>query len=93
MAITIIQEKKKQRYMLLALAAVIFGILFVVWFGFSAKKKQGVLQPDSQAVYAVPKIEIDKQILEEFGSKILSPFEEIKPFDREFGRKNPFIPY
>lgn len=93
MVITIIQEKKKQRYLLLALAAIIFGVLSVIWFGFSAKKKQAALRPVSPAVYAVPETEIDKQMLEELRLKAFGKFEEINPFEKEFGRKNPFIAY
>lgn len=92
MAITIIQERKKQRYLILALAAIIFAILFVVWLGFS--KKKGEASPVSvPAVYTIPEIYIDRQLLDALRAKNFGIFEEIVPFEKEFGRKNPFTPF
>ncbi|MBI2041571.1 MAG: hypothetical protein HYT20_00945 [Candidatus Nealsonbacteria bacterium] len=94
MAITITQDRKKQRYLLLALAAIIFAVLLVVWLGFFGKKG-GTPQLSSSpvAVYAVPKIEIDWQALDNLRAESLKPFEEITPLKGDLGRKNPFTPY
>ncbi len=78
--------------MALALAAIIFAILFVVWLGFS-KKKEGALPASAPAVYVIPKIDIDRQLLDILSAKNFGIFEEIVPFEKEFGRKNPFIPF
>lgn len=48
--------------MALALAAIIFAILLVVWLGFS-KKKETALPASAPAVYAIPKIDIDLDFL------------------------------
>lgn len=95
MAITIIQEKKKQRYLMLAAAVVIFATLAVIWFGFIQGKKK-VSQPQlGGTVYAIPKVDIDWQMLESIQGQeeILYPFKEIRSFEDNFGRKNPFVSY
>jgi len=92
MAITILQERKKQRYTALALAAIIFTILLIVWLGFS-KKQEEASPASAPAVYAIPKIGIDRQLLDILRAKNFGVFEEIVPFEKEFGRKNPFIPF
>ena len=92
MAITIIQERKKQRYLTLIFALIIFAILAVVWLGFS--RRQGVSPPQvSGTVYILPEANIDWQMLEDIRRSSLQPLEEISAFEGQFGRENPFSPY
>lgn len=93
MAITIAQDKKKQRYLLLAIALIVIFTLAIVWFGFLRKQKVVSPPPTTAVVYAIPKVEIDWQILESIRSEKLLPFGEISAFQGNFGRKNPFTPY
>lgn len=93
MAITITQERKKQRYLILALAMMIFTILLVVWWGFFRGEKAVFIPVGPPVIYALPEIKIDWQSLENIRSEIPKPFEEISAFGGKFGRKNPFTPY
>lgn len=93
MAITIIQEKKKQRYLILVLSLIIFAILFVVWLGFSRSKATPPVSVSPSAIYTFPQVKINWQLLENIRLEPLQPFEEISSFEGEFGRNNPFIPY
>ncbi len=93
MAITIIQERKKQRYLLLALAFIILAILLVVWLGFLRNKEPGSISMSPAVVYAAPDVNIDWQMLDGLRGEALQPFEEIGAFEGSFGRENPFEPY
>lgn len=89
MAITFIQEKKKQKYLLLAFGAILVIIIIIILIGFGRDK----------IVVSVPQlppkktISINFNVLENPILKELSPFEEISPFGDEKGRGNPFLPY
>ena len=89
MAITFLQQRKKQKSLIFVLIAVIILIFIVVWRGFWAKPKP-VLVP---MISEPPKIEINFEVLKSPILKELQLFEEIKPFEEEIGRKNPFLPY
>ena len=93
MVITITQEKKRQRYLLLALALIIFAILLVVWLGFFRKEESVLALSVPAAAYLAPEAEIDWQTLDELQRENLRPFKEIGAFKQEFGRENPFTPY
>ena len=93
MAITIVQERKKQRYLILALAMIIFAILAVVWWGFSRRQGSVSVPSVPEVVYALPKTEIDWQMLEDLRAESLQPFEGISAFEGQFGRENPFVSY
>ena len=89
MAIQFTQQKKKQQYLILIFGAVLLIIGIVVWYGFFRKEK-GVV---SQAVIVSPKeVKIDFEFLESSVLKELQPFKEVSPFEKETGRKNPFLP-
>lgn len=92
MAITIVQERKKQRYLISVLALIIFAILAVIWFGFF--REESVSLPSVPTViYVLPEVEIDWQMLEDLRSQPAYSFQEISTFEGSFGRDNPFIPY
>jgi len=93
MAITITQERKKQRYLILVFALMIFITLFIVWWGFSSGKENLFSSAVSSTVYVFPEIEIDWGLLEDISGKKFQPFEEISAFEGEFGRENPFTHY
>lgn len=78
--------------MVLGLALLIFATLGVIWFGF-LRNKEISKPPLSGVIYAIPRVEIDWQILEGFRAKTARPIEGISAFEGEFGRKNPFTPY
>lgn len=91
MAITFLQEKKKQRYLVLILALVICAILLIVWLGFLREAEPTSLPvlPD----LAPPQVEIDWATLQDPRLTELQAFEQILPLEEEIGRENPFLPY
>ena len=91
MAITFLQAKKRQRYLVLTLALTIFVILIIVWQGFLKGKEV----PARTLVPFLPpeKVLIDWQTLKDPQVAALQTFEQILPFEGEVGRENPFIPY
>lgn len=93
MAITITQERKKQRYLMLALALVICGIIFMVWWGFFRGEEEVAMPLNQPIIYAPPQVAINWQLLKDIRGQFIRPFEEISEFKGEFGRTNPFMPY
>ncbi len=91
MAITFLQAKKRQRYLLLILVLIVFAILIIVWQGF-LKGKEAPVTPVA-SLLAPEKITIDWQILEDPRVAALQTFEQILPFEDKVGRENPFILY
>lgn len=89
MAVTFIEEQKKQRSLILIFAAVILITLFILWKGFLAKPAESplVVKP------AIREIKINFKALENPILKELSPFTQIQKFSGGIGRENPFIPY
>lgn len=94
MAITFLQEKKKQKYLIYILIAIIFAIFFTLWLGFFKKPQ---ITPEELAPTEVSKswqkIEINFKILENPLFQDLKDFEKIPNFEGEVGRENPFIPF
>lgn len=86
--ITPIQEKKKQRYLLLILILSIIGIIFIFWYRSISKQ-----QSSPRIIPEKPqKININYGILESKFLKALNPVEETLPLPSpdEIGRSNPF---
>ena len=90
MAITFFQEKKRQRYLILALALVIFVILLIVWKGFS---KPGEEPTTVLPGFAPSPVEIDWSVLQSPQLTELQALATTTPFEGETGRENPFLPY
>ena len=91
MAITFLQTKKRQRYMVLILALIIFAILIIIWQDFL---KTPEVLPSSQTTSLIrQKVNINFEILKDPQLTELQAFEQILPFEEEIGRENPFIPY
>ena len=91
MAITFLQAKKQQRYLVLTLALVIFAILIIVWQGF-LKGKEVPVNP-LEPLLAPEKVSIDWPTLKDPKVVVLQTFEQILPFEGKIGRKNPFLTY
>jgi len=91
MPIKFVQEKKKQKYLILVFAAVILITSIVLWFGFLRKEKPAPSPP--ALIVSQREIKIDFELLESSALKELQPFGEISSFEEEAGRSNPFLPY
>ena len=94
MAITFLQEKKKQKYLIYILIMVFFAIFLTLWLGFFRKTQ---IIPEELAPTEVSKswqkIEINFKILEDPLFQDLKDFEKIPEFEGKVGRENPFIPF
>lgn len=90
MAITFQKREEKQRYLIFAFLIIILVAFLVLYFGFFRKQKPSFLPP---TLHQPPRIEINFETLKKPFLKELLPFEEIKPFEGEIGRENPFLPY
>lgn len=95
LAITFLEKRKKQRYLILVFALVIIVALLVFWFGFLTKLEQLFSSPET-AVPSRKKIEISWDVLRDSRLESLEKFEEISPLQQEgggAGRENPFEPF
>lgn len=90
MAIIFVKERKKQKKLIIIFIGIILITLFILWqFYFKAEEP-----PFRVELMPIKKeIRIDLSILETPFLNQLQSFEEIKPFEDEIGRENPFIPY
>lgn len=88
MAITFIQQKKRLRYLILTLAALISVLSLIAWQIFFIKEKAPL--PDKAIIKKV--IEINYSVLENEILKSLSQFESIPVYEKETIRENPFEP-
>ena len=92
MAITFIEERKKQKKLLMILGFLIVITLVVLVQGL-VKRIPRSSMIGKEIFPTFKKIEIDFTLLESNNLKDLEPFEEIKPFEGKIGRENPFLPY
>ena len=89
MAITFLQQKKRQKYLLIILGVLIAISLLVVWQMFFIKSAS---TPVEQVV-KTPEVKMDFKTLENPIFAELTPFEKIPSFGGDTGRDNPFSPY
>lgn len=88
MATSFINQKKKQKYLILVFVGVILVTVFVWWKGFLTPEK--AIEP---TVAEPPReIKVNFEVLENPILKELLPFEEIE-MPEQLGRENPFLPY
>lgn len=87
--ISLFGEKKKQKYLVFALVAIILLALLFAAYNFLTKSSV----PANPEVSKVPEISIDFGFFENQDLKKLSPFEKVSEFHEQTGRENPFIPY
>jgi len=88
MAITFIEPKRKQQYLILLLIMIILGVLFLIWNYFLAKPPSATLKPTLPS-----EIKINFEILKNPILEELQLFEKISPLEEGIGRENPFVPY
>lgn len=93
MPIKFVEEKKRQKYLIMVFVAVALTSAVVVWQGYFKKEE---LSPTPGFLFREIKIKFD--VLEGPVLKELQPFEEISlegllPFETNIGRENPFISY
>lgn len=93
MAVTFVEERKKQKKLILVFILLIMATIFVLILGFGKKILPGGIIQTEMVMPTLKKIEIDWSILESQKLKDLEPFEKIKPFEEKPGRENPFKPY
>jgi len=91
MPIDFIQQRKKQKYLTIIVAAVFIITAVILWFGYFRKA-----EPVSEIIpslSSIKEIKIDFDVLENPFLQESQIFEKILPFEGEIGRKNPFSPY
>lgn len=93
MAITFIEERKRQKKLIWILTVVVLITIIVLWQGFFKKPKEIEVVSPKRVIPEFREVKINFQILETPLLKELQPFEKIKPFEGEIGRENPFLPY
>jgi len=91
MAITFIQQRQKQKYLILLTIILVIITLVFIWQNFLAKPKEPI--PSEEKVFTPKELKINFETLNSPILKELQPFEEIPPFEGAIGRENPFIPY
>jgi len=89
MAVNFIEQKKRQKYLILVFLIIIVITGVVLWFGYFKKEKPVSLSPKTP----FREIRIDFDILESPFLKEMQPFERIPFFEGEEGRENPFLSY
>ena len=92
LAITFLEKRKKQRYLILVFALVIMVALLVFWFGFLTRLEQLFSSPET-VMPPRKNIEISWEVLQDPRLDYLEKFEEIPPLrqeEGEQGRDNPF---
>ncbi len=90
--VTFIEERKKQKRLILVFVGTLLITILILWWGYFRKEKVTFPKGEGEAIPPT-KIEINFEIMEKLRNLKLSPFEEIKTFEGETGRKNPFLPY
>lgn len=94
MAITFIEQKKKQKYLFIALIGLLLLIFFVFQKEFLAKPK--LIDPFiEEEIPEQEKIKINFEALKSPWLQELEPFEQSVSVEQgeEVGRENPFLPY
>jgi len=91
MPVNFVQEKKKQKYLIIVFSIIILISVLVLWFGYLRKSQPGS-SPVSMSSYQA-EIKINFAVLENSLLKQFQPFEKVIPFEGQKGRSNPFLPY
>jgi len=93
MPISLLEQKKKNRFLLPILGGIVLITLIVIWAGFFKKPSTPPLLPSEEITPPVQIINIDWEALKNPILETLEPFGEILPLKSAPGRKNPFLPY
>lgn len=95
MAITFVQQKKTQKYLVLIFGALILIIAFVFFSGYFQEGEEIFISKPVVSKH-LPPIKIDFQVLENpIFQKLFEPFPDLPSAlpSEEIGRENPFLPY
>jgi hypothetical protein len=102
MAITFLEQRKRQQYMIPLLVLVLCITLFVVWSG-SRSQTPVVVDPIDSMEYIpssennlpgiLQTVNVNFDFLESFNPSKFKTFEVMSNFEGEPGRDNPFIPF
>lgn len=88
-----IEERKKQKRLILVLTLVLLITASVLWYGFFRTPPGEALKEEKEVAPAFePSLDVDFDVLETPAFKNLAPFEGVTPFEGERGRENPFAP-
>jgi hypothetical protein len=90
MPVNFIQEKKKQKTLIIVFAVTVLISVLVLWFGYFKEKKTVPAQKTAKTYYR--EININFSVLKGEFLKGLQSFEKIAPFTGQKGRSNPFLP-
>lgn len=95
MAITFLEQRKRQQYMIPLLVLMLLITFFVIWYGVLKPQQPAVVTFTSEETLpsALKKVEIDFNFLKNITSDKFQLFETIPTFEKEAGRENPFIPF
>ena len=89
-----IQQKKKQQYLIYALAAFLLIIIGYLGYNFLGKKKPvEEITGVQEAILPPKKIEINFGVLKNPLIDQLQMYQEIQPFEGQIGRDNPISHY
>ncbi len=90
MPIDFVQQRKKQKY-LIVIVIVVFVITAVfLWFGYFRKSE---FVSEEAPVSSIKEIKIDFNVLEGQFLQESQVFEKTPSFEGKIGRENPFLPY
>lgn len=95
MAVVFIEQKNRQKFLIMAFIGVLAVIAFVVWLGFfkkDAETSQGEIIEET-FFYPREEVKINFDVLKNTKLQNLQPFLDIKPLEGAVGRENPFVPY
>jgi hypothetical protein len=95
MAITFLEQRKRQKYMIPFLVLTILITFLIIWFGVLKPGQSGVVTPYTPAETSgsFKKVEIDFNFLKSITPEKFQLSETIPAFEAEVGRENPFIPF
>lgn len=90
MAVRFLQQKKRQKYLILIFILIVLVTVSIWYFGFLKEKSPASTSAPS---FILRDIEIDLELLGSQEMKKLQSFKEIILFKGKIGRENPFLPY
>lgn len=91
MAITFLEQRKKQQNLLPILVGVLLITAFVMWWGYFRDSSSTVEVMETDIFFPSSKIEIDFSIFEKPWFDNFEPFEKTSAFHGEKGKENPFV--
>jgi len=96
MAITFLEQRKRQQYMIPLLVLTLLITFLVVWFGVLKPQQSAVATPQTPEATlpnVLKKVEIDFNFLKSITSDKFQLLETTPVLEKEPGRENPFIPF